>query len=172
MESGGPEESFSERLMQQIRMFMALKHFKTDGVPIEVVENVFLGSIGAAMSKKRLQNAGITHILTIANKISPFFPEEFVYRVVAVVDTAETNIAELFPECLAFIEEGRRQGKVLVHCFAGRSRSVTVLTAYLMKCHGLGVEEALGLLKEKRPESSPNSGFLEQLKDYERSLVS
>ena len=44
-----------------------------------------------------------------------------------------------------------RKGGVLVHCQAGMSRSATITAAYLMKVLGLGVEEALEMIRKVRP---------------------
>lgn len=40
--------------------------------------------------------------------------------------------------------------KVLVHCHAGRSRSVSVVARYLMESMWITAEEALALIKQKR----------------------
>lgn len=48
--------------------------------------------------------------------------------------------------------------------------SVTVVVAYLMKKHGMSVSEALKHVKSKRPIASPNSGFMLQLQNFEKSL--
>ena len=42
--------------------------------------------------------------------------------------------------------------------------------AYLMKENKMKFEEALNLLKIKHPETYPNTGFIEQLKQYEIEL--
>jgi atypical dual specificity phosphatase len=50
-----------------------------------------------------------------------------------VCDTENSDIGVLFDEACDFIEDVERGGqRVLVHCFEGKSRSVTVLLAYLM----------------------------------------
>lgn len=40
--------------------------------------------------------------------------------------------------------------KILVHCHAGRSRSVAIVAAYLIKHQGLCTSEALNLIQSKR----------------------
>jgi len=68
---------------------------------------------------------------------------------------------------LDFIDEGRKEGAVLVHCFAGVSRSAAIITAYLMRTEQKSQEDALESLREVCEFVSPNDGFLEQLKLFE-----
>jgi atypical dual specificity phosphatase len=57
----------------------------------------------------------------------------FTLRLKQVCDTENSDIGVLFDEACDFIEDVERGGqRVLVHCFEGKSRSVTVLLAYLM----------------------------------------
>jgi hypothetical protein len=57
------------KLANYLRVIMALKHAKTDPTPVEIVNGLFLGSVGAAMNKTDLTDLGVTHILTVADKI-------------------------------------------------------------------------------------------------------
>ncbi|XP_074562844.1 dual specificity protein phosphatase 1-like, partial [Curcuma longa] len=86
-------------------------------------------------------------------------------------DTPETELDKHFDECFNFIDEGRSSGgSVLVHCFAGMSRSVTIVLAYLMKKNHITLHEALSLVRSKRPHVAPNHGFMTQLENFEKSL--
>uniref|UniRef100_J3N5V8 protein-tyrosine-phosphatase n=1 Tax=Oryza brachyantha TaxID=4533 RepID=J3N5V8_ORYBR len=82
-------------------------------------------------------------------------------------DTEEENLLDHLEPCLDFIDDGRKEGNVLVHCFAGVSRSATIITAYLMRTERKYLEEALESLKEVNESVCPNDGFLEQLKLFE-----
>ena len=52
-----------------IKAMAAMKLSKNDNQPSEIVERVFLGSVGAAFNKESLLRNGITHVLTCADKI-------------------------------------------------------------------------------------------------------
>jgi dual specificity phosphatase 12 len=67
-----------------------------------------------------------------------------------------------------FIDEQHRDGKrVLVHCNAGESRSVAVVTAYLVRRDGIKLETALDMVRKGRKTAQPNFGFMEQLEIWE-----
>ena len=53
-------------------------------------------------------------------------------------------------------------GKILVHCREGRSRSASLVLAYLMKERHLTLQDATRTVRFKR-EICPNEGFLQQL---------
>lgn len=52
----------------------------------------------------------------------------------------------------------------------GKSRSATIVVAYLMQKYGLSPSDALAQVCEGRPICSPNPGFMEQLETYHRML--
>ena len=62
-------------------------------------------------------------------------------------------------------------GQVLVHCFAGVSRSASVVIAYLMRYHNMTYSQACAHVRDRRPWINPNPGFVNQLKRYETWLA-
>ena len=54
--------------------------------------------------------------------------------------------------------QGRRKGAVLVHCYAGQSRSVAFVLAYLCAHQGQSVADAYALVLAARPCAKPNAG--------------
>ncbi|CAI0559767.1 unnamed protein product [Linum tenue] len=136
----------------------------------QIEEGLFLGSITEATMKDALKQANVTHILTIASFL-PSFPEDFQYKVVNISDSLNTNIAQHFDECFDFIDESKRiGGGVLVHCFMGVSRSVTIVAAYLIKKRHMSLSQALRHVQSRRPQASPNPGFISQLRYFEQKL--
>jgi protein-tyrosine phosphatase len=76
-----------------------------------------------------------------------------------------------FKEAVEFIKAAVDKGQnVLVHCFAGVSRSCTIVIAYLVRFFGMEVYSALNFVKRKRPWVNPNYGFYAQLKKYYQQL--
>ncbi|XP_057872659.1 dual specificity protein phosphatase 1 isoform X1 [Cryptomeria japonica] len=160
-----------ERMAKFIRALYLAKYVKNDNIPCEIEPGLFLGSIGAAQNKSVLKSLNVTHVLLVANALEPAYPNDFKYKKVEVLDSVDTDLEQHFEECFTFIDEAKQEeGGVLVHCFAGRSRSVTIIVAYLMRTHRMSLCEALELVKSKRPQAAPNQGFLLQLQHLESCL--
>ncbi|XP_050240434.1 dual specificity protein phosphatase 1 [Quercus robur] len=165
------DESIRKQVAALFRVISFTRCIKDDNVPCKIEEGLFLGSVGAANNKDALKALNVTHVLTVASALLPGHPNDFVYKIINVADREDTDIKQYFDECFNFIDEAKRLGGgVLVHCLVGRSRSVTVVVAYLMKKHGMNLSQALEHVKTKRPRAGPNSGFITQLQDYEKSL--
>jgi len=167
-------EERSERvrkIVSLVKVLLTAKTIKEDSVPSLVVPGVFLGSVGAAHDKSSLDANGITHILTVAGGFPPKFPESYDYLVVDVADASCENLTSHFDACLKFIARALLDGgNVLVHCFAGRSRSTTVVAAYVMATEGYSFKETMTLIKRVRPAAQPNAGFVAQLVAFEKHL--
>ena len=126
----------------------------------KIIDKLYVGDISGASNMLALKRAGITHILTAAAGIQPFFPRDFKYKCLNVLDMPQANIGRFFPQAVDFIKEGiERGGGVLVHCFAGRSRSVSCAMAYLMQERQMSCENAYKLIRSRRAIAFPNFGF-------------
>lgn len=66
--------------------------------------------------------------------------------------------------------EIKKNGKVLVNCVMGSSRSSTMVLAYLMKKMKIPLRQAYHHLKRQRPCICPNVGFWKQLVIYEKKI--
>lgn len=89
-----------------------------------------------------------------------FTNEQFKYKVINVYDMPFVNLSKHFQECIDFIKDALDNGgAVLVHCFAGVSRSATIILAYLMQERGMSFLDAMSFVKRRRPIIFPNFGF-------------
>lgn len=71
---------------------------------------------------------------------------------------------------VSLLEKSVKQGKVLVNCKGGRSRSATIVLCYLIKRDGLEVQEAIDKVKAIRPQVTFRPLQLQNLYDYKKSL--
>lgn len=78
------------------------------------------------------------------------FPKLFKYKQLNVVDLPQANIIQYFDSSHTFIRDARISGgKVLVHCWAGISRSASCVIAYLMKEYKKTMKSAYQTVKDK-----------------------
>jgi histidinol-phosphate aminotransferase len=72
----------------------------------------------------------------------------------------------LIEQGTAFIRQQiQHRNRVLVHCFAGISRSTIICMAYLYEC-GMSLDEALTLVQARHPEAWPHEALLRSLRDW------
>ena len=82
-----------------------------------------------------------------------------------------SNLRKYFELTNAFIDDALENGgRVFVHCSIGKSRSSTVVIAYLMHKFGWSLPEAFQFVKKRRTQAEPNPGFLAQLYQYGSEL--
>ncbi|XP_015688105.1 dual specificity protein phosphatase 1-like isoform X1 [Oryza brachyantha] len=118
------EQQQTRVLMALMQGFCAARYRKADNTPCPIDQGLYLGSVGAALNRDALKSLNITHVLIVARSLNPAFPSEFNYKKIEVLDSPDIDLAKYFDECLGFIDESISSGgNVLVHCFAGRSRS-------------------------------------------------
>jgi len=130
-----------------------------------ILPNLYLGS--ACGDRSALKTKKVTHIVTVSNEFPPAFTDEFNYMVIHISDEYKSNLIQAFEECAQFIDEGRSNGNVFVHCAAGISRSTTVVVAYLLlRSYSKTPEEALQFIRQSRSFVAPNGGFWNQLKVF------
>ncbi|KAJ1949506.1 hypothetical protein EC988_004745, partial [Linderina pennispora] len=92
----------------------------------KIIDGLFVGSAMAESDRAKLQEHGITHILTVASNYTPSYPNQFAYKSISIEDMEQENIIQYFPECNEYIKGAILSGgQILVHCLAGQSRSAT-----------------------------------------------
>lgn len=134
-----------------------------------ITSNIYLGSYNlAAKAKDGLKLLGVTHILTMGHKMEIPYPGEFEYKVISIPDSPDANITQYFDECIDWIETALREPSnvVLIHCYAGISRSATITIAYLMKSKNYCFIEAIEKVRQARFWVHPNAGFRSSLYNY------
>lgn len=146
-----------------------------------IIPNVYLGDINACkdwfVEADRSPNQdsiviSMTNVLPTAG-----FPPN-VRRI--EVDIADDQSAWLAPNGIRdnlkgvfeLIDYGRANHiPSLIHCLAGRSRSATILTAYLMWACRQTMEPVLYFVQSKRFWASPSDGMREALGHFQNMLI-
>lgn len=134
----------------------------------------------AAMSRPRelrkavefLQEEGIGVIVSLTESpLNASILEEFdiEYHHIPVEDFAAPNAAQV-DEFVTAVTEARARGKkAVVHCYAGRGRTGTMLACYLVSL-GRAPEEAIEEVRSLRPGSIETDEQEETVRDYARRL--
>ncbi|XP_008786853.2 dual specificity protein phosphatase 12-like [Phoenix dactylifera] len=130
-------------------------------IPTKEIRKVFVGA-DESLPKKSLAPDKLLYSLEYAGR-----ELKLVRMAVPLRDTEDEDLLDYLDVCLDFVDESRKEGSVLVHCFAGVSRSAAVITAYLMRTEQRSLEDALESLRESCEFICPNDGFLDQLKLFE-----
>ncbi|KAL3427695.1 Tyrosine-protein phosphatase yvh1 [Phlyctema vagabunda] len=138
-------------------------------------DDLYVGGIFTLRRRSTLADSGITHIVSVLKYDFRDFEdwEKYEHLSIEVDDVDDENLLGEFENSGAWIakalKEGKegRKGKVLVHCAMGKSRSVTIAVAYLLRQYPHHtVASALELIRESRPIAEPNDGFMQQLELY------
>lgn len=136
-----------------------------------VTSSLYISNGAAANNKVMLSGNQITSIINVSMKVANTHYEDIQYLQVPVTDTPVSCLSDFFDPIADHIHTVEmKQGRTLLHCAAGVSRSATLCLAYLMKYHTMSLLEAHAWTKACRPIIRPNSGFWEQLIHYEFQL--
>ncbi|KDD73181.1 hypothetical protein H632_c2452p0, partial [Helicosporidium sp. ATCC 50920] len=145
--------------------------------PSLVVDGLYLsGAVGAA-SLHVLRHLGVSHVL---NATADLPCDDGLRRVAGVQgwlraslrDVEEEDLAPAIAEALAFIDAAHAEGGiVLVHCHAGRSRSASLVLAWLMTRRRWTLARALRWVERVHHAVAPNAGYMLELLRLEEKLL-
>lgn len=132
----------------------------------EIVPGIYVSGEGVAKNRATLDEHGITHVINCVGFVIPnYFEPDLVYKTMWLQDTPDEDISPVLYDCFDFIEEAAvtSNGRVLVHCSQGVSRSCSVVISYLMWRDGGTYEDTFVAVKERRGIANPNMGFTCQM---------
>lgn len=141
----------------------------------EIIPNLWLGSLKDAQDLNFLKTANIQTVVNCTKDIDFYNPklnniripvdDNLEYDQITLLYTYLNKIADVIHSSL------RKHEPVLVHCFAGKQRSCSVIAAFLMKHLRLSFSEAAMLMKTKREICfEPTVNFRKALEEFEMKL--
>ncbi|OIW26356.1 phosphatases II [Coniochaeta ligniaria NRRL 30616] len=142
----------------------------------EIEPGLFIGDFASSSQLSTLTNNNITAIVSLANNESEIWSRpanrelvpEASHMFVCCADSPSQDILARLGDICDFIDKHMQSAdsNILVHCTAGRSRSATIVVAYLMRKNHQTLDAVLKHVKDKR-RIEPSGNFIDQLHIWE-----
>jgi len=135
-----------------------------DEISTILPDRLYIGSAEAAKHKAALERLKVKFIISIGDPDDVYVIHEgFEYHRINMLDKTHQGIlthAALDQIVDLMVDH---PGGILVHCYAGRSRSAAVVIAYMIRVHKMRYVDAHGFVKARRRYIKPNSEFVKVL---------
>ena len=147
---------------------------KNDEDYSEIIKDfLFISGYKTASTLSDLQNLKITNIINCSGDLCENLEFSGIhYLTLNIRDNVSENIECIFYKCINYIDEAKeKNGRILIHCYKGVSRSVSVLISYLIYLYKWTYDKAFDFVQLKRPIANPNIGFYLQLKTFHKRIT-
>ena len=132
--------------------------------PIHIQDKIYLGNLLNSSNYEQLKSYNFDVIFNMTAEHACYFKDEFEYHKLDVSDLNNVIIGKSFDLMVDQLYNAVRSKKtILVHCHHGRSRSVALITGYLMKYGKHSFNSAYSIIKSKKSIVNINSDFKKQL---------
>eukprot|EP00808_Paulinella_micropora_P031570 g55406.t1 len=140
-----------------------------------ITSRLFLGGRASARDIHGMKAAGVTHVLNVADNVVNHFESSFRYCNLFVKDygTSTEVLTRVFLQAYDFaytclLEDPNN--RLLVHCWVGENRSVTVVLALLMLLYQLNLRQSWELVTRGHGQCCPFPDYRRELVEFERRL--
>jgi hypothetical protein len=140
----------------------------------EIIPNLWLGNIKDSQDTLFIKSMDI---IINCTKDLPFQDDTKICIRISIEDNLEAieiaNLYKYLDKVSSYINKHLMSGNtILVHCFAGKQRSASIVCAYLMRYCGLTLSNATQLLQTKRIiVFTPLCNFESALKIFESKIL-
>jgi protein-tyrosine phosphatase len=123
--------------------------------PSKITENIWLSGYKVAADLWNSNPAGITHVLNVSTN-DPYLEAEGISYMHCPFHDGHEIPADKFAAAMAFLTFAcEHQGKILIHCAAGISRSPVILAAFLHYSKQMEFNAAIDFIISRRPIVNP-----------------
>lgn len=142
----------------------------------QIIPNVWLGNLRAALDEQFLKNAGIQVVFN-CTKDAPFHPSiRRRYRIPVDDNLQEQEIRNLelwsYEIVYKLLTEYKQGRPIFIHCHAGMQRSPAVTAMFLMVLYTMSANQAKAYIKQRRPiVFFPSANFEKAIRGFESSLT-
>jgi dual specificity phosphatase 12 len=133
---------------------------------------LWVGSKHDSLNVKAATRHNVGLVINCTRDLPFKIPNVHHYRVPVNDDSTDWEVmADHLPDVMSLIDESIQRGdSVLIHCYAGISRSASVAAAYLMHSNGLNASQAVRRIQAAKPETFSNGlNFYAALKYFEET---
>lgn len=142
---------------------MDLKNYYVKGL-ISKIDDIYLTDVHGGNNLEELKKLNVKQIINLGDESEHKVYKKYKnidYLSIVINDCENENIGKYFQQTTDFIISSN--GPVLIYCWAGISRSVTILIAYLILHKKMSYLTAYFKIKDIRPFIQPNIGFVNAL---------
>ena len=126
-------------------------------------ERLYLGELQDAQRLARSNPQRINTVITLCREQAGVKAAKIAYIHIPISDLRPMS-AQKFEDIMFAMAVGVRRGNLLVHCFAGMSRSPILIAAWLHRCGYAGIDKALGEIAKLR-RIAPSDVLLKSVKE-------
>jgi protein-tyrosine phosphatase len=143
---------------------------------VEILPNLWLSSRKYALNKKFLKKKNIKLIINCTKTID-FIDLKNISKVrVNINDSLKDEdidkLTDLLPKIIEIIEKFYLNlNPILVHCYAGKQRSATIIAGFIMKTTSLSIKQCIAFIQSKKKNAfRPGINFLKSLETLNYNL--
>ena len=142
----------------------------------EILPNLWLGNILASRNSKFFIDNNINVVVNCSKDIVFSSKNTKNYRITVDDNLKEKEISiffEYLEKIIPIIHNHLINNDIiLIHCYAGKQRSASIISAYLMKYSNMSLKQSIEVIKTKRLIAfTPEINFMNALTKFEKTLI-
>jgi hypothetical protein len=152
------------------------------GLGVAVPGVLYIGAYKDICDERDASVVGLRAFLCVAGDLASPLPPYVLHEELAsgsvafkhlkLIDGPPERLADHIDEAFAFIDEQNALGRpVAIFCQQGKSRSVSIAVAYMMREYGVSVDTAIARLRHRYKRAEPNLHFLLELSSLQPRLM-